>query len=699
MITGRSRESEYTGVQESAPYDGAFSVQSDFVMVYGLDRDLPGRIREYRRHGYIVHLMTGISWGNYQDYLNGEFDGRKHWDEAQTDRQGQMVMHDHNVPFPNVPYMIPTDAFADYLTRKIIPAIDEGVSDIHMEEPEIWAYSGYSEAFRREYRLYYQEDFRPPHEDVTAFYRCARLKSILYARTISRIAHALKDYAMRVYGRALRFYVPTHSLINYAQYGIVSPESALLDEPWVDGYIAQVWTDTSRVKNVYHGQEAERIFETAFLEYGVMQELARGTGRRMWLLQDPIEDKPDETWEYYRASYLNGLTAALLQPEVCRYEVCPWPRRIWCGKYPKNEAGVLLPKSYETTLLCVGQALRDMDQPYEWPDGDGTAGVLIADSCLFQRCCPSGPELKNAFAERGKEHLFSGFFGLSMPLIKAGIRALPVQMDNLGRFADYLRPYRLLVMSYEFMKPDSPAWHLALALWVRSGGRLVVVSDGSDDFHAVNGWWQKEGYKNALEHLFASLDLGRSPAPGRFGVGKGEVFYLREHPAAIAYDAGKAEAYLNTVREAALSAGLALKTKNRFVLKRGPYLIAHVLDGPGEAFLAEGTYVDLYDPELRVLEGIRLLPGESLLAADVSAYRDDFCLIAGAGRVEELRLNKSACSFTVKGPDRSRLLLRFKSPAPSGVTGAEACEYDKKSGTLLFRLTGSSDGKKLRVEF
>ncbi|MBO7384851.1 MAG: hypothetical protein J6U63_00750, partial [Clostridia bacterium] len=253
--------------------------------------------------------------------------------------------------------------------------------------------------------------------------------------------------------------------------------------------------------------------------------------------------------------------------------------------------------------------------------------------------------------------------------------------------------------SYEFMKPDSPAWHLALALWVRSGGRLAVVSDGSDDFHAVNGWWQKEGYKNALEHLFASLDLGRSPAPGRFGVGKGEVFYLREHPAAIAYDAGKAEAYLNTVREAALSAGLELKEKNRFVLRRGPYLIAHVLDGPGEAFLAEGTYVDLYDPELRVLEGIRLLPGESLLAADVSAYRDDFCLIAGAGRVEELRLNKSACSFTVKGPDRSRLLLRFKSPAPSGVTGAEACEYDKKSGTLLLRLTGSSDGRKLRVEF
>ena len=699
MITDRDRACEYTGVQDSAPYGGDFDLQCDFVMVYGLGGDLPERIREYRRHGYIVHLMTGVSWGHYQDYLEGEFDGRKHWDEAQTDRQGRMVMHDHNVPFPNVPYMIPTDAFADYLTAKIIPAIDEGVNDIHMEEPEIWAHSGYSEAFRREYLLYYGEDWRPPHEDADAWYRSARLKQVLYTRAISRIAHALKDYALRVHGRRLRFYVPTHSLINYAQYGIVSPESALLDEPWTDGYIAQVWTDTSRVKNVYHGREDERIFETAFLEYGVMQELTRGTGRRMWLLQDPIEDKPDESWEYYRASYLKGLTAALLQPEVCRYEICPWPHRVWRGKYPRNEKGAPLPKSYETTLLCIGQALRDMDQPYEWIGGDAGAGVLIADSCLYQRCCPSGPELKNIYAERGKEHLFSGFFGLAMPLVKAGVHALPVQMDNLGRFPDYLRPFRLLVLSYEFMKPESPAWHLALALWVREGGRLVIVSDGTDDFHAVNGWWKTAGCQNALEHLFISLGLGKDPAPGRCAAGEGEVFYLREHPAAIAYDKNKAKTYLKLIREAALSADMELAPKNHFALKRGPYLIAHVLDGSGEPFCTEGMYVDLYDPELPVKNSICLRPGESILAADLSAYSEEFCLIAGAGRVEDFVCGNGICTFTVKGPDGSRLALRFRSPGPVAVQGAEAYEYDKKSGTLLLCLTGSAGGKKLRVEY
>lgn len=693
MITDRDRASEYTGVQERAPYSDDFSVQSDFVMVYGLDNDLPARIREYRKHGYITHLMTGISWGNYLDYLDGGFDGRSHWDEAQVDRNGCQVLHG-----PKVPYMVPTDAFADYLIENIKPAIDEGVNDIHLEEPEFWAHSGYSEAFRREYRIYYGENWRPPHEDTDAYYRCAKLKSVLYTRAVGRIAHALKDYALRVYGRALKFYVPTHSLINYAQYGIVSPESALLDEPWVDGYIAQVWTDTSRVKNVYKGQEGERIFETAFLEYGIMQELTRGTGRRMWLLQDPIEDKPDESWDYYRASYLKGLTAALLQPEVYRYEICPWPRRVWCGKYPKNENGLPLPKDYETTLLCIGQALRDMDQPYEWIGGNSGAGVLIADSCLFQRMTPAGPETQHIYAERGKEHLFSGFFGLAMPLLKMGIHVLPVQMDNIGRYSDYLKAYRLLVLSYEFMKPESPAWHLTLALWVSSGGTLVVVSDMSDDFHSISGWWKSEGYDNALEHLFVTLGLERRPAPGSYRLGKGNVIYMAEHPAALAYNEGRAESYAALTSDAMCSAGMDLTPKNYFALKRGPYLIAHTLEGVSdEPFTIGGRYVDLFDPELGIRDGIRLEPGESILAADIDAYTQEFCLICGAGRVENYTFDQGVCTFTVKGPRASRLALRFKSPMPVRVDGVDTYEYDPHSGTLLLRLTGCDEGRNVHI--
>jgi len=37
--------------------------------------------------------MTGVAWGNYQDYLYERFDGKRHVDEAQTDRWGNVISH------------------------------------------------------------------------------------------------------------------------------------------------------------------------------------------------------------------------------------------------------------------------------------------------------------------------------------------------------------------------------------------------------------------------------------------------------------------------------------------------------------------------------------------------------------------------------------------------------------------------------
>ena len=74
------------------------------------------------------------------------------------------------------------------------------------------------------------------------------------------------DYNHRT-GRQVRCYVPTHSLINYAHWGIVSPESSLARLKGCDGYIAQVWTGTSRTPNMYRGELRERTFETALSFY------------------------------------------------------------------------------------------------------------------------------------------------------------------------------------------------------------------------------------------------------------------------------------------------------------------------------------------------------------------------------------------------------------------------------------------------
>ena len=52
----------------------------------------------------------------------------------------------------------------------------------------------------------------------------------------------------------------------------------------------QVWTGTSREPNFFDGRKRERVFETAYLEYGSMESMTAPTGRKMFFLTDPIEE-------------------------------------------------------------------------------------------------------------------------------------------------------------------------------------------------------------------------------------------------------------------------------------------------------------------------------------------------------------------------------------------------------------------------
>ena len=216
--------------------------------------------------------MTGVAWGQYQDYLYGRFDGINHEDEAQTERNGNKISHGGDVY-----YMCPGTNFGKFLCVGVQRALDAGAKAIHLEEPEFWVRGGYSEGFKREWKTYYGEDWQPPHSSVDAQWRTSKLKYFLYRRALQQVFDYVQDYNRRT-GRKVRCYVPTHSLLNYAQWCIVSPESSLARLKGCDGYIAQVWTGTSRTPNVYRGRVRERTFETAFLEYGAMQNLVRATG-------------------------------------------------------------------------------------------------------------------------------------------------------------------------------------------------------------------------------------------------------------------------------------------------------------------------------------------------------------------------------------------------------------------------------------
>lgn len=706
----RNKKEELTGYQASGDFRPSVDLQCDFVMVYGIDDTMPDRIRQYREKGYVIHLMTGIAWGEYQDYLDGKWDGRKHWDEGQVERSGKDVIHN-----PTVPYMVPTVSFSEYLTERMKIAVDMGVEAIHVEEPEFWDRSGYSEAFKREYEIYYKEPWRPQHEDLDVQYKSARLKAYLYSRAIDRVSAALKEYAKVVYNRDLRFYVPTHSLLNYTQWKIMSPEAALINIPTVDGYIAQIWTGTSREANVYEGVYKERTFETAYLEYGVMQELVKGTGRRMWFLNDPIEDLPSYTWENYEYNYRKTAAASLLHPHIWHYEICPWPHRVFDGRYPRFQPNIAkkdetsyetdqsrpIPGSYSTLLSGMFQLFGDMEQKEFCFEGAGdSVGICMSDSGLFQRTFPdgivNGRKLGDRFAmakhkntgnpvdEEAAEALmkeiredesllldfiqsdaFPQFYGMSLPLLKYGLPVRPVQLDNVRRFAGYLDTLKVLILSYEYIKPEAPDINTAVLSWVMNGGTLLYIGDGSDPFHRIDSWWRKSGYENPARHLFRLAGMEETPEDGVYPAGNGKIVVWNMVPAKICLSRELAQVYRYKVKDALESLGLSWEFRNDLTLHRGPYIISAVMDESvtDEKKVWEGLFADLGENDYPVITHKEIGPDETALLFDFDTIREEtFRVIGTSARVLDAQTDDGGFQLKLKTADKIRAYTRVRLP-------------------------------------
>ena len=717
----RDRREELTGYQERAPYNANIDLQCDFVMVYGTDDTMPDRVKKFKEKGYVVHLMTGIAWGQYQDYLYGKWDGRNHWDEAQKDRYGEDISHGKDVP-----YMVPTISFTNYLIERLKLAVDAGVEALHLEEPEFWDYGGYSEAFKREYELYYREKWQPPHTDIAVRYKASKLKAYLYARALDRISSELKEYAMVKYNRVLRFYVPTHSLVNYTQWKILSPEGALIDLPTVDGYIAQIWTGTSRSENVYQGVLKERTFETAYLEYGIMQELVKGTGRRMWFLHDPIEDNPEYPWEDYKYNYLKTVTASLLHPHIHTYEICPWPNRVFNGTYPRSrkthqpmEGAKGIPGDYATLLSNIVNVMGDMDQDkFEFEGVNSGVGILMSDTGLFQRTYPdnlisdhSEPERTQfpafvANAENDEEGMrkfitggsFPNFYGMALPLLKYGLPVRPVQLDNIRRFSGYLDDYKNLILSYEYMKPVA-----------REGGTLIYLGDGSDPYHQIDSWWNRPSgkkYDNPAQHLFEMMGLPRDLKDGVYEVGKGLLAVWNICPAKICLTKELADQYRSFVKDVLSRTGSQWVYGNKLTLRRGPYVINAVMDESvtNEPMVLQGTFCDMFEPTFPIVHEKVVQPDENTLLFDFSKVADKlWCVVGTSSRIFSMDCDDNGFQFDCKGADNVHANIRLKLPHAVGKVSAQdengkevaiTCQWDESSSSALL----SYDSHALQVK-
>lgn len=700
----QERLPEKTSFQEAAGWDADYDVRSDVVMVYGVNRSFEDRVKLWREKGYNVQFMTGIAWGEYQDYFTGKFDGKTHFEDGQVERNGQTIWHGKDVP-----YIVPSDAFLTYMKSLIRRVIDAGIDTIYLEEPEFWARAGYSEAFKKEWELFYGSPWQAQHESPEATYLSSKLKYHLYFKALKEVFLYARDYGESK-GMKVRCFVPTHSLVNYSSWQIVSPEASLAALDGMDGYIAQVWTGTAREAVYFDGTVKERVFENAFLEYGSMVSMTAPTKRKMYFLSDPIEDR-SRSWDDYKKNYQATFTAELMYPGVENFEVMPWPRRIYKGKFPVEGSDQRqgISQAYATQMQIMVNSLNDIRASDDKISGSMGIAVLLANSMMFQRF-PTHDSYEDP--------RLSNFYGMALPLLKRGIPVETVHMENLG-FEDSLKNTKVLIMSYANMKPPSRDVHKHLASWVKLGGVLIYYGRDDDPFQTVREWWNSDGLKfnKPSDDLFGMMSIAlkeKETEPQSYSYGKGTVYVVSKNPKELVMEKEQDRGFLKIVREAYEDKARAGKfiLKNHLYLRRGLYDVVAVLDESvsDKPFTIQGPLIDLFDPTLPVLEKKTVACGEQAYLYNLSRMKDKSTIrvLATAARIYDETKTKDSYSFIAKSPSNTQNAMRIlllKEPKhvtvinPDGNRAESITSvWDESSKTLFLGFQNYSEGVRVNID-
>lgn len=706
--TEQQKQREKTAFQTGQPWKPTTDVRADVAIVYGVGGNpsekrsgltFEQRVQSWRDKGYITHFMTGIAWGEYKDYFTGQWDGRWHLDEGQVTRKGDTIWHGHMVP-----YIVPSMNFIKYMKeRHIKRVIDAGIDAIYLEEPEFWARGGYGEAFKREWKEYYGFDWRPQHESAENTYLANKLKYHLYYRALNECFTYAKEYG-KSKGMNVRCYVPTHSLVNYSQWQIVSPEASLASLPCVDGYIAQVWTGTSREPNYFNGVVKERVFETAFLEYGCMESMTAPTGRKVYFLTDPIEDRARD-WADYKKNYQATFTAKLLYPNNNNYEVMPWPDRIYEGLYrtsANSDKKERIPRFYSTQMQVMINSLNNMPLSSNKVSGSTGISVLMANSLMFQRA----PQPVSGY----DDPQLSDFYGQALPFLKRGVPVHLLHLENVS-YPETWKNTKVLLMTYSNMKPLEKDVHRHIADWVKHGGVLIYSARDTDPFQSVPEWWNQgtKKFKTPSQHLFSLMGIDKDASEGEYTFGKGTVYVIRQDPKEFVLQPGADRAYVSTVKrlyEQNAQAG-TLEFKNNFYLQRGIYDLVAVLDENmvnEEPYILRGTLIDLFDPTLPVLKEKVVKAGEQAFLINIDRVEDRKKpqVLCAAARIYDEKITPKSYSFVAKSPVNTTNVMRVllpKEPKTVKITGSQgqnmanaSSAWDKASKTYLVEFENNPAG-------
>jgi hypothetical protein len=336
----------------------------------------------------------------------------------------------------------------------------------------------------------------------------------------------------------------------------------------------------------------------------------------------------------------------------------------------------------------------------EWDSGTTGIGLLVSDSLMFQRGQPTPSD----------EHM-GHLYGMALPFLKRGMPVTPVQLENLET-PKYLDGFRIILMTYQGMKPLTAAIHLPLTEWVRRGGILVVCDDDKDPCNTVREWWNSDGrhYTTPREHLFDLLGLSGTAsqeAEQNLSVKKGRVLWIHANPADIAKSATGGDQLVQKVQQVAVASGIKWRETNYLKVRRGPYIIASGLDESvaGTEKTIQGRFVNLFDAELRLRKEVSLSPGARLYLMDIDALRASKpTVLASACKALPIKASGKALTWAVEGVANTPAIVLMASPKPpKSITlsgnPVTTFEYSAEEKLLWIHFTNESTPRNLEVAY
>ncbi len=665
--------------QTDRPYQPRMGIAVDGVIVHLHNGGMSAArdaIHVWQAEDFCVGRMFFADSDGANEYWNGKWDGADHSGDIEQKAHGEQI-----ICAGVRPYMVPTAGWIRYLQELTEQSLQAGAVAILPEEPLAHAYAGYSESFKQLWAQHYGFPWQAQDSSALARFLTAQLKSKLYFDLEEKLLQTTRAYTGKA-GTDASFIIPIHSIYGNIAGQLIAPlgHSVSLDD--VDGCIGQIWTGPVNWALNQYSSDDKSFFGSAYALYDYFTQLTIGTDKKLWLLVDPVEDNPNHTWSEFSEWYQHCVAAMLLMPEVDSYEVMPWPDRIFLPGFDMG-GGTPAPQDFRKTVLAITQALQEMPLGGQWrlmasEEISSGIAVAIADTAMWQNWTPNK---------------LQGIYGQLMPLIERGV---PVSACVLERAADesYMSSHKVIVVSYEDFKPVSEEMNTALAAWVRRGGVLVLLGNSNDDLDRSDTfWWQQLGFASPMHHLVNELG---GTGPGSWRVGSGYVMRDETSPSAFADTNTASQVYLPLIDWAVQhsAAGHRLATPGYFMMRRGPFVIANARQKPVSA---GGKFIDIFDPDLPVVDGIHLAQGASGL------FRDVTDILAGGGppvvlhathRLMSQQSDAASLQFVVKGPAETPAVVRIFT---GGRQIASMTAVDSSGKTV--EVTSAADGDTIRLAF